>query len=66
MTTVSAAMQRCTLAHHKIRYPSKLMAKLSLMNCQIKADQGIDRRQENRIYWCKTCKGYHLTSQPKE
>lgn len=47
----------------KIRYPSVISAKLA-----ISSFRGDERksRMPSQFYWCKDCKGYHLTSRKKK
>lgn len=47
----------------KKRYYSMLEAKLALADLERK-DSTRRGKQERRAYYCKFCKGYHLTSQP--
>lgn len=56
-------MSTCAAAG-KVRYPDHLAAKLAL------ARTGKHRhtrrpKDETRTYWCRHCRGWHLTSQPK-
>ena len=49
----------CVKPPRKIRYRTKLDAKLELAAIQRSRNP---RRKERRYYWCPECKGWHLTS----
>lgn len=55
-------MQVCNKQHKK-SYKYELSAQIALAD--IMADTK-KRRKEIRYYFCKACKGYHLTSQTKK
>lgn len=44
----------------KVRYRTKLDAKIALVKVQIKRDA--ETRHERSIYRCPSCLGWHLTS----
>jgi hypothetical protein len=46
----------------KITYKDKLSAMIALANCLSIHNK---KRMETRYYWCKECKGYHLTKTNK-
>lgn len=52
----------------KMRYGSKVEARMTLRETKAKAQHGQTNRAEDRAYYCKPekggCGGYHLTSQP--
>lgn len=47
----------------KIRYEDEISAKLALAQLRFKDSPGRPRT-ESRVYRCRACKGYHLTSKP--
>jgi len=47
----------------KKSYKYELSAQIALADCM--ADR-TKKRKEIRYYFCKFCRGYHLTSQPKK
>lgn len=49
----------CVKPPRKIRYRTKLDAKLALASTQRSRNP---RREEHRYYRCPACKGWHLTS----
>ena len=49
----------CVKPPRKIRYRTKLDAKLALASTQRSRNP---RREERRYYRCPACKGWHLTS----
>lgn len=46
---------------HKKKYKDKLSAMFALSQCK-KFGNFISKRNECRIYYCKECSAYHLTS----
>jgi hypothetical protein len=48
--------KRCS----KVRYRDRIGAMLALANTQQKRSS---KRAESRVYRCRACKGWHLTSQ---
>lgn len=44
----------------KVRFRDKLDAEIFL---SIATSKNSNRRQETRVYFCKHCSGYHVTSQ---
>ena len=48
----------------KVRYRTRKDAKHALQVIQDKRKAHDETVYENRVYRCKQCKGYHLTSQP--
>lgn len=56
----SEKIMRCD----KRRYPDKIGAMIALSSCQRRQNIANDwNRQEIRIYKCKFCWGWHLTSE---
>ena len=50
----------------KVCYPKKIDAQFALYKCDAASRLKNDHnRHEQRIYFCKICKTFHLTSQPK-
>jgi hypothetical protein len=55
-------MEICSKQHKK-SYKYELSAQIALADCM--ADR-TGKRNEIRYYFCRACRGYHLTSQPKK
>ncbi|GAB3670473.1 hypothetical protein GCM10027597_01800 [Saccharopolyspora tripterygii] len=52
----------------KRRYPTRGVAEAELLDCRIKRALHPDNngnRHEQRVYACRRCQGWHLTSQPR-
>lgn len=56
----TAGVRRCK----KQRYPTWAAANAVLLDARIACALGNRRRREARIYPCRHCEGWHLTSQP--
>lgn len=50
---------------NKLALPTPKAARDALLCCQIKYATGLTHRRENRIYFCRTCDAWHLTSHPR-
>ncbi len=48
----------------KVRFRDELDGKIALMKAQRARDRRGDPVVEKRVYPCRRCHGYHLTSQP--
>jgi hypothetical protein len=46
----------------KVKYFKRKDAEIALAFCNVCYYSGQESRQQKRIYWCKLCKSYHLTS----
>lgn len=48
----------------KVRYRTRLAAKLALMRIRAHSSRQEQEKVERRIYWCQKCRALHLTSLP--
>jgi hypothetical protein len=55
-------MEVCNQQHKK-SYKYELSAQIALADCM---SDKTKKRKEIRYYFCRVCRGYHLTSQPKK
>lgn len=49
----------------KRRFVTEAYARAELVGAIIRRNRGNVKRQEQRVYPCPLCKGYHLTSKPE-
>lgn len=57
--------RRRAVCRKNLGYSTRAAASLALLDCKIRRVlRGKERRREQRIYYCRTCLRYHLTSQP--
>ena len=50
---------------NKRAIPDPATARAELAHCQAKYATGLSHRRETRIYFCRTCDAWHLTSRPR-
>lgn len=48
----------------KVRYATEQYARAQLVGAIIRRNRGNAKRQEQRVYPCPVCHGFHLTSKP--
>jgi hypothetical protein len=57
--------QRDNCPTRKARYRSEADARTALSHARSQRRNGLEHRQEARVYYCNLCHGYHLTSREK-
>ena len=57
--------QRDNCPTRKARYRSEPDARTALSHARSQRRNGLEHRQEVRVYYCGMCSGWHLTSREK-